>query len=449
MKKFSLRVRLVLSFFVITSVVWVSFGVLSWNEAKEEINEFFDTYQLILARQFSATHWNDLAPETQEKTNEIINSLLHDGDDDDDALGFAVFNSTGKMIFHDSENGKYFPFNDNPVGFKNQELINKDEVWRIMWMKSADGNYIIAVGQELEYRNEMAFEMIEQSMVPWLLGLLCQILASIALIYKELSPIREIAKKISKRHPNDLSPITDPVPSEIAPLIHSINKLFTRVEKMITKERSFISDAAHELRSPLTALKVQLEVASLSPEDEETRNTALQKLEYGIERSSRLIEQLLALSRLESVGNKHMDEHNIDWEKIVKDVINEQQDIIHFRNPIINVSRKGKFIKKGESLLLSLMLKNLLNNAIKYSPKKSNIDIVISDKTLCISNEFEKPLDDAQFSRLGERFFRPAGQNESGSGLGISIVKRIAKIHDCDTHFDMKDNKFIATIKMP
>lgn len=228
------------------------------------------------------------------------------------------------MIFNDDENGRDFIYSPEASGFVNQKIGRKKDMWRIFWLTSADKNFTIAVGQELEFRDDAALELVEETLLPWLVGLSVLLLAVIWMVSRELRPLRRIADELSERDSDNLHPLSlSGQASEILPLIKAINTQFSRIEQMLQRERGFISDSAHELRSPLTALKVQLEVALLADDDAAARHQALQKLNQGIDRSTRLVEQLLALSRLDSAAAAANDEP-LDWPALVNAAVNEQ-----------------------------------------------------------------------------------------------------------------------------
>lgn len=428
MKKLTLKVRLILFFFLIAVCVWFSSGFLSWRTTREQMDEFFDTYQLLLAKQLSSARWADLRYDAQIRTNRIINTLADGGEDDDEALGFAVFDETGEMIFNDGRNGQHFTFNPNPSGFMERKI--RGDKWRIVWMRSFEGKYIIAVGQELEFRDEAALDMILHTLIPWGAGLFILIFASVVMVSNELRPIHKIAHAISERAPNDLSPVShEGIPREIRPPLTAMNKLFSRIEKMIERERSFIADSAHELRSPLAALKIQLDVALMSDNDKDVRDRALRNLEYGIERLVRLVEQLLALSRLES--NPSISYETLDWTTLVKEVIQElRPDALNKSITLKFIQGDGVFLRKGQGILWSLLIRNLVDNAIKYSPQHSEIRILLNAQEFSVSNT-GVTVNPAYLQRLCERFYRPKGQHVRGSGLGLSIVKKVAELHNC------------------
>lgn len=446
MKKLSLKIRLIISFCAAAVAILGGAGVLSWYESREQMDEFFDTYQLLLVRQLSTADWKNIRPSTQKRVNEIIDELDDDGEEEDEALGFAVFDRKGGIVFHDDENGRFFNYNPQASGFEEQKIGAKHKLWRIVWMDSADRQYKIAVGQELAYRDEVAFDLMEELLLPWMCGLGGLLLVIIFLVHTELRPLRMIAGNIARRSPDDFSQLNEKnVPQEIAPLVKAMNQLFGRIELMLKRERSFISDSAHELRSPLTALKVQLEVAEMCGDDCEARQKALAHLRAGIDRSARLVEQLLALSRLDSAVQVVNTEEILDWNTLLKQAV-EEQNAAAGRELDIKIIQADKCgISRGRNFLWSLLLRNLLDNAVRYSPEDTCITIEFSDDGMTVSNS-GVVLEEKHMRHLGERFFRPAGQKVQGSGLGLSIVEKIAGLHGCSVRYENIDDIFKVII---
>lgn len=446
MKKMSLRLRLIISFLIVSTCVWTAAAVISWQESRDQMDEFFDTYQLLLARQLSTADWTNLTADMQKKSNRLIENVDDDGEEEDEALGFAVFNRRGEMIFNDDENGRDFIYTPEASGFINQKIGRKKDMWRIFWLTSADKNFTIAVGQELEFRDDAALELVEETLLPWLVGLSVLLLAVIWMVSRELRPLRRIADELSERDSDNLHPLSlSGQASEILPLIKAINTQFSRIEQMLQRERGFISDSAHELRSPLTALKVQLEVAQLADDDAAARHQALQKLNQGIDRSTRLVEQLLALSRLDSAAAAANDEP-LDWPALVNAAVNEQLPAAEEKKINIKTSTDGSAPTTcGQPLLWALLLRNLLDNAVRYSPEEAQISIELKNETLSVTNS-NTVVAAEYLPRLKERFFRPAGQKSTGSGLGLSIVERIAELHRCRVALTNDDGNFRVTV---
>jgi len=447
-KSLSLGRRLTVIFLAVALLVWLIAGWLSWRESREQLDEFFDSYQLLLAHQLAAANWESFTREGEARVKSPLDRLQEqggsDGEADDDALGFAVFDRRGRLIFSDGDKGRRFPFERDGLGFVNREL-KRGEVWRLARIKSPEGAVTAVVGQELDYRREASLELAVQVLLPWLGGLLFLTGATIWLVRHELRPIKNIADNLSQREPDDLTPLaTENLPPEVAPLGAALNAMFSRLTDLLARERAFVSDAAHELRTPLTALRVQAEVAQLSYDDPQALSEALGHLTAGIDRTARLVEQLLALSRLDS-GAEASAPVTLDWSRLIEEAIVQTETP---KKMTINFERKAEpALKVGRPLLLSLMLRNLLDNARRYGPEGSEINILLDGPVLSVTNRGVK-IDERHLKRLGERFFRPPGQEQSGSGLGLSIVKKVAERHGCAVTFQsVSPDGFSVAIK--
>lgn len=444
-KNFSLTFRLIAAMTGLALLIGIAAGIVSWREAKESADEFFDTYQMALARSLASADWTHINPEIQKLTNKALKHIRN-ADDDHDAVGFAVFNHQGEMVFHDNENGRHIEFKNNMGSFENEKV--DDDFWRIIRIQSADGKHIIAVGQELEYRSGLAWDLIEEFMIPWISGITVMLFIILLVIYREFSPLRHTASEVDNRSDKDLSPLPmQGLPNEVLPLVNAVNKLFEKVGLMIERERRFVADAAHELRTPLTALKVQLEVMEMSKDDELVRRKAVNNLVLGLNRAERLVEQLLALSRLEeNITNSASKEILLDWEKIITQVLACYDLEIKDKNLKIDMKILGQppFVK-GNPDLVSLMVKNLLENAIKYSPDTALVEINVIDYVFSIINSGAM-VDEKHIEKLTDRFYRVPGQNEKGSGLGLSIVKFIAESYCCTVKFTNTQQGFKVCI---
>ena len=197
---------------------------------------------------------------------------------------------------------------------------------------------------------------------------------------------------------------------------------------MFLRERRFTSDAAHELRSPLAALRIQTEVAQIAGDDAQTREQALKNLTQGIDRATQLVEQLLTLSRLDNLKELE-DLQDIHWDKLITSLIGDLYFAAQKRRIDLNFEQFDvPRVAKGQPLLLSLMLRNLIDNAVRYCAEGSSVTVKL-EKNRIIVEDNGGGVNDEDLAKLGQRFYRPAGQNEKGSGLGLSIVYRIAELH--------------------
>ena len=407
--------------------VWLGSTLVAWWQVRHDVNKVFDAQQVLFAERLANSDLSTILLESSTTLNKNSQSALKKSYDDD-ALAFAIFSKTGKLLFSDGRNGKDFIFN-NKTGFHNSYTYDDDDNWRIFWRTAANGKLIIAVGQELDYREDLIEEMILGQMWIWFASLPILIIVLGWLIYKELGPIKRLSQEIQTRKSGDVSLLnTEGLPVEILPLVKNLNQFFDRTSAMLQRERRFTSDAAHELRSPLAALRIQTEVAQLAGDDRELREQALLHLTQGIDRASQLIEQLLTLSKLDNL--QELEElQPIDWEGIIQSLIAERYLVAEKRKITLAFEKESEpKPKQGQPILVSLMLRNLLDNAIKYCPEDTTVSVKIASSQIIVEDN-GGGVEPEDLKKLGQRFYRPAGQNEKGSGLGLSIVMRIAELH--------------------
>ncbi len=441
----SLRLRLTLLFLLLATIAWLSASVVAWQQTRDRLDELFDTQQMLFAKRLSTMSLDDLS---RIQGAALPDRKVKKGHLDDDVLAFAIFSLDGKRVLHDGDNGEQIPWHYRRDGFEEGHLKDDNDAWRFLWLTSADGRYRIAVGQEWDYRREMAVDIITSQLTPWLVALPLMLILLILLLSRELAPLRRLAQALRVRAPDNASPLDNTgVPNEVRPLVDALNQLFTRTQNMMQRERRFTSDAAHELRSPLTALKVQTEVAQLSQEDPQGRQKALNQLHAGIDRASRLVDQLLTLSRLDSLESLE-DVESVPLDALLQSSV---MDIYHTARQAgvevrLAINASG-ITHTGQPLLLSLLVRNLLDNAVRYSKAGSIVTVTLDDGAFYVSDNGPGISDDA-LARLGERFYRPPGQHETGSGLGLSIVQRIARMHHMTATFkNAPTGGFIAEIR--
>ncbi|EJD6080449.1 quorum sensing histidine kinase QseC [Providencia alcalifaciens] len=438
MKTFSLRLKLTLMLLLLALVTWGIASSLAWYQTYKTINELFDTQQMAFAKRLSVLPSDlELSKPSLKKTKKLLRK--NRGDQDDDALAFAIFTLKGQMVLNDGDNGKKIVFNFAREGFSDGRVTGSDDSWRFVWLKSQDGQYVIVVGQEWEYRQEMATDIMVAQFMPWLVALPLMLVVFLWLLTRALRPLKEVANQLRYRQPDELTPIeVSRIPTEAKPIIDSMNGLFERINNMFARERQFTSDAAHELRSPLAALKVQAEVVQIAGNDTDIRHHAVANLSEGIDRASRLVDQLLTLSRLESISQLE-DITELSWLSLIETAINDIQPEAQAQGTtVISIIKGEPPTLKGQALLLSVLLRNLLHNAIRYGKAKGRVTLTLYADHLEIEDDGDGVTPEV-LQRLGERFYRPAGQEKTGSGLGLSIVKRIAQLHNLQVIFANSD----------
>ncbi|HGU9822516.1 TPA: quorum sensing histidine kinase QseC [Enterobacter cancerogenus] len=424
--KLSLKLRLTLLFLLLSLAAWFAASLVAWQQTTHKLDKLFDTQQMLFAKRLLTMDLDEVrAP---ERMRDMPKKVKH-GRLDDDALAFAIFSADGDMILNDGENGRDIPYHYRRDGFDDGRLKDDNDAWRFVWITSPDGKYRVVVGQEAEYRQEMALDVVSSQLTPWLVALPVMLLLLIVMLSRELKPLKKLAQTLRSRSPDATDTLsTQGVPAEVRPLLDSLNHLFTRTQEMMSRERRFTSDAAHELRSPLAALKVQTDVAQLYLDDPQAQAKALAQMHAGIDRASRLVDQLLTLSRLDSLDN--LD--NIEPLALADLLQSAVMDIYHPAQQAgidirLNINAP-QATRTGQQLLLSLLVRNLLDNAIRYSPRGSVVDVTLNARSFSVRDNGPGIAPDA-LARVGERFYRPPGQDETGSGLGLSIVKRIATLH--------------------
>ena len=427
MKNRSLTLRLISVLSLTALLVWFGSTLVAWWQVRHDVNKVFDAQQVLFAERLANSDLSAILLESSTKLDKNSQSALKKSYDDD-ALAFAIFSQTGKLLFSDGRNGKRFIFN-NKMGFHNANIYDDDDKWRIFWRTAANGELFIAVGQELDYREDLIEEMIFGQMWIWFASLPILIIILGWLIHKELRPIKRLSQEVQSRKSGDVSLLNPSgLPVEMLPLVKNLNQFFDRTSAMLQRERRFTSDAAHELRSPLAALRIQTEVAQLANDDASLREQALTHLTQGIDRASQLIEQLLTLSRLDNLQALETLQP-LDWEAIIQSLISERYFVAEKRQITLVFEKESEpKQKQGQSILVSLMLRNLLDNAIKYCPEETTVSVKIASSQIIIEDN-GGGVEPEDLKKLGQRFYRPAGQNEKGSGLGLSIVMRIAELH--------------------
>ncbi|MDO4430955.1 MAG: quorum sensing histidine kinase QseC [Lonepinella koalarum] len=436
--KYSLRLRLMLLLSLVAVLIWLGATATAWYQARKEINELFDMQQILLAKRLASTDLKHILIE-RKKRGGFHEQIKLPSDYDEEALSFAIFTAQGDLLLADEAKGRHFIFAPEK-GFSHVKPRGEENIWRIFWLPSADGRLFIAVGQEMDYREDLVEKVVFSQLWIWLASLPLLITFIILLINKELKTLAQIQDQMEQRLPEDHSPLNIPnMPSEIKPLIVTLNQFFNRTSTQLLRERRFTSDAAHELRSPLAGLRIQAELAQLASDDEKMRQTALANLMQGIDRTTQLIEQLLLLSRLDTLSEL-TDLEPIDWQNMLISLINELQSQAEGRGIFFSMSfLDNQQNIQGQPILIRLMLRNLLENAIKYVQSDSEVKVVLQQDQLTIEDN-GGGVDEEDLIKLGQRFYRPSGQNEKGSGLGLSIVFRIAELHGYKVRLENTQN---------
>ena len=399
--------------------LWLATALASAAVALHEINEIADSQMNQLARslmqvpQAAAGSTADLPPV---------------GGAESSNNGFAIWDKHGTLLLADRY-GREIPF-QTASGFHNNRAAWQGSAWRYLYLHDEHSGRTVAVSQRLKERLstltnalwvQFAFTFLSLPLLLWLIA---------RGIRRGLTPLDLLAGELAARNAQSLQPVSEQVPAETLPLVQSLNALLARVAESLAREQRFTADAAHELRSPLAALKVQAEVLAMSSDEAEQQHH-LGNIHESIDRANRLTEQLLTLARLDPM-QALPDAQPIDWQRIGHQAL--QSVNLQAREKRVQLKLEcacgfGQvFPPLGNEVLLQLMLRNLLDNAIRYSPPNSHVTLTLDANGLSVCDE-GPGIAAEHLPRIRERFYRPPGQSQQGSGLGLSIVERIADLH--------------------
>ena len=302
-----------------------------------------------------------------------------------------------------------------------------DDEYRAYIRQTPQGK--IAVLQETEYRDDLAATAAYQSVLPLLIALPLMILLTVWITYRAMRPVKTLSASLGKRRSDDLSPLDgEGVPSEIQGFVTAINQLLQRTGENIRRQQRFIADAAHELRSPLTALSLQVERLTKLPQSDEAREQTGLILQ-SIQRNRHLLEQLLTHARAQG-SETQRNLTDISLQAQFRRVLQELMPLALDKQQDIGVAVENDIRIRADDTEIYTLIKTFTDNAIRYTPAGGRIDIGFSETptTLTIWVEDDGPgIPAAERSRVTDAFYRILGTEQQGTGLGLSIADAIAK----------------------
>ncbi|MDA8083503.1 MAG: ATP-binding protein [Nitrospiraceae bacterium] len=315
-----------------------------------------------------------------------------------------------------------------PQGLRDglQTVRANNGTYRILVRTLGSGERL-AVAQETAVRDEIARDSALRTLMPFLVLVPILLLVMAYLIRKIFKPIAVLSLEIDQRTEQELHPIApEPFPAEIRPFVGAINRLLRRVEQSMTAQRRFVADAAHELRSPLTALSLQAERladADMSANAHERLNT----LRQGIERGRILLDQMLALARAQA--SEGTSRTTVSMQQVFRRVLEDLMPLAEAKGIDIGVvSDSDTHVAVNEVDLIALV-KNLVDNAVRYTPKGGRVDLFFlttEEGTTLVVEDNGPGIPEAERERVFDPFYRVLGSDEIGSGLGLSIVQAIS-----------------------
>ncbi len=412
-------ITLVLGVFIIAWLALIGFTAI---KAHHEVDELFDANLTLTAKLLSQYA---LAAPATDGSPPLTSRLDHEYEHKvwfqlwrDDRLVSRSGNAPETL----SANGPGFA-----------EIRFHGEHWRVFGKRMSQRE-ILYVAESHEIRDELVEYLVWGSVLPivWLLPL-AGVFVWLA-VGRALRPLRRVAGEIDRRSPNQLEPLPEhAVPREIQPITNRLNRLFERLIEAFERERRFTSDAAHELRTPLAVIKTHAQVAARSASMDQARQS-IDRVIQGVDRGAHLVSQLLTLARFDP-EHPDIEFSPCSLADIAAELITEMEAIAAKKSVSLSLqldppSTRGNV--GGYEAGLRILLRNLLDNAIKYSGVGSKVKLKIRESdsvTRCTVVDDGPGIPQDERQRVLERFYRPAGQRQYGAGLGLSIVSRICELH--------------------
>ncbi len=426
-KTYSLRKRLILMISVPILATALLISALSWISARQEIEEVYDAQLAHAAKVLLQLTEHEVA---EHKAYEI--SLGEERVDlahrYENKLTFRIWKDT--HLVTESVLAKSFDGFRAPAGYSEQTLKNVE--WRFFVLYDAATKITIEVAEKKEVRQELTLKILAGFLIPLSLFFPAMIIVIIWLgVTRSLKPLVNLSEQVDVRDTSDFSPIQSPLVSdEIQPLIRAFNSLLERIKQSFAREQSFTDNAAHELRTPLAAMKTQTQVLLKKiskPEYQENLNN----LHISIDRMTHMVDQLLSFARLQS--EEQLQTESINFSEILIHLVSKATPIMKKKSlSLRNNISDGIFIH-GHLQAIEIMARNLLDNAVKYTPDEGGITLSLYREAQNVIFELTDTgpgISEDEKEKVFERFYRSKKNEGMGSGLGLAIVRWVCDFHN-------------------
>jgi len=416
----SLKQRLLALVLSAIALVWLGAAAFTYLDAREEFDEVLDGHLAQAAALLLVQSSHDL-DELETEHAPLLHKYAR-------RVAFQIWDKEQHLRLH-SANAPQQALATKASGFSNNTLDGQR--WRVFSTSDESGEFLIHVAERSDVRDELARGIAGTLLRPLLFSLpLLAVLLWVA-VARGLLPLVSLTRAVEQRAPDNLAALdASTAPREVKPLIERLNRLFTRIAASMQKERRFTADAAHELRTPVAAIKAQAQVARAASSTAE-RNHALDNAILGCDRAARLIEQLLTLARVDTLDSNTVVPCQL--RQIAAEAIALLAPAALKKGVQLELLTEEETSVQGNPELLRVLLRNLLDNSIRHSPPGTTVQVNIIPEpgAICLSVSDNGPgIAEEERSKVLQRFYRPLGTQASGSGLGLSIVKRIAEVHD-------------------
>jgi len=405
----SIRRKLLLALLSALLLIGLAASGATWFAVHKAANDVFD-YQL---QQMALS----LRDQTMQNQVELFPGFDYD-------FIVQVWDPAGSLVYLSNQS---IVLPERGKGFETVPVNGKD--WRVFTLSQADKT--IQVAAPINLRRDRAVSMALRILIPIMAAIPLFALLTFLIVGEGLKPLGEIAAAIRRRAPNSLEPLpAAKLPEEVRPMVSELNGLLERLREAIETQKRFTADAAHELRSPLTALQMQTQLVERARSQGELRD-ALEQLKAGARRASRLVEQMLTMARLAPEATLQ-EPAALDLERLAASVVAEFGPLAEAKAIDLRLGRVEPARAIGQEQALHTLAGNLVDNAIRYTLPGGRVVVEIwSDEGGAVLDVKDTgpgiPVEERQ--RVFDRFYRLPGSGVEGSGLGLAIVKQIADAH--------------------
>ncbi|MEZ5644896.1 MAG: ATP-binding protein [Burkholderiaceae bacterium] len=419
----SLRARLLV--FVLLAILCTALlqAGMAWRTARAEADEIFDYHMQQTAQSLRAGLPQGL----------VTGVIAVPAEEQDFDFVLQIWTLEGVRVFESAERAE-LP-QRAVLGFTDTSARGKR--YRVYSLQAR--NFVIQVAQDMAVRQRMAGSLAVRTALPILVLAPLLMLVVGWVVSRSLAPVARVRHQLARRQGDDLTEVSsDGLPDEVRPLVQGFNDLLGRVAQAFDSQQRFVADAAHELRSPLAALKLQVQALQRA-RDEGARELALERLGAGIDRATRLIGQLLVLARQQASLAEGAPPEPVDLLDLVRLAMADVATAAGARQIDLGLVRAETVVVAGHTEALRILMRNVLENAVKYAPGGGCVDVSVYDEDrhpVLMVEDSGPGIPPEERERALDRFYRVPDSASTGSGLGLAIVKSVAELHGAELQLD-------------
>jgi two-component system, OmpR family, sensor histidine kinase QseC len=418
----SVRRQLLVVLLTGVSVAWLAAATVSFRDARHEVAEVLDAH---LAQTASLISVQRDGNEDEDEVDTEHAPVLHRYGR---RVMFQVWKNGTTLGLH-SQHAPNTPLSIVRDGFSDATIGGAR--WRVFSTRDAGDRVLVQVAEQDYQRDELATAVARNFVVPLAITLPILGVMIWAAVGRATQSLTSVNEQVASRAADSLTPLdVADAPSEIGALVTSLNQLFRRVHGLIEQERRFTADAAHELRTPLAGIRAQAQVARNAANDAE-RLHALDGVLAGCDRATHAVEQMLTLARLAPDAVSYQPAP-LELAAVLKGTISDLVPAALAKGMDIELTHEHHVLVSGDAGLLSILFRNVIDNAIRYSAPGTKVDVnmEVADSDVRVTVRDAGPgIPVEQRANVGRRFYRAPGTQAPGTGLGLSIVQRIVDLH--------------------